>query len=123
MVINKILVYILGILLLCSIVYGTIEHFQIDSLRGKITTLDKDKINLEQEVSNCKANVLDLNQKVTDAKNKSDGFKSQMDDLQKKFDQEKEQNKQLVDALKKQPAPKTCDEAKEYLKKNLELFQ
>lgn len=121
-IINKALIYVLVAVILLLSGVGIYQHFKLNHLAHEVKVLTDDNTNLKNEVTNCKNNINQQNSDITAAKSEADKKQQAIDDLGKELKDQQERNKKLVDSMKAVAAPKTCQEAQVYLKKNLEIF-
>jgi len=121
--IQKYLIIALAVLLLLSIGINVIYHFDRASLKAEVTTLTNNNTLLTAQVATDKATISDQNQKITDAAATAAKNAKQILDLGKTLADQQTSDKAVIDKLSKVPAPKTCADATDYLKSNLEIYQ
>ena len=122
-VIQKYLIIALAVLLLISIGVNVVYHFDRASLKADVTTLTNNNKILTAQVATDKAAIADQNQKISDAAAKAQKDAQTILDLGKTLFDQQTIDQRVIDNLSKVPAPKTCTDAANYLKNNLEIYQ
>lgn len=119
----KVVAGILLVILLASGGYNIYQAYERHSLTKQVTDLTDKNKNLSNDLSDCKNNINKQNNDVDKAKATAADKQKQIDDLNKTLADQRTKDKAIITKLSSQQAPKTCAEAQEYLKKNLELYQ
>jgi peptidoglycan hydrolase CwlO-like protein len=122
-IISKVITYILLALLVVSVGFNVYYYFHSKSLTTDLTASTTQVGALKQQVADRDATIADQNKQIITAADKSKDFQKQMDDLGKTIDQQNKDNQSLIDKLKAQPAPKTCDASTKYMQDNLDLYK
>lgn len=122
-IISKVITYLLLALLVVSVGFNVYYYFHSKSLTTELTASTVTVGALKQQLADRDATIADQNTQITDAATKSKTFQTQMDALGKTIEQQGKDNQTLIDKLKAQPAPKTCDASTKYMQDNLDLYK
>lgn len=122
-VIQTYLVYILAALLLVSVGVNVVYHFDRASLKKDNTELTASVKQLGGMVAAANATIIDQNTKILSAANAAKTTQQTINELGTKLAAQSTANTALISKMMSQPAPKTCNDAKTYLKNNIGIYQ
>jgi cell division protein FtsB len=122
--IEKFFIYFILVCLGVSLIFNGFQKLDNDHLNATIAA-DATKVStLEANLATAQAAVKDQNTKIQQAADKAKkDVEDQMNTLKGQLADQTKKNDDLIKQLQKQPAPKTCDDVKTYLKSNLDLYQ
>lgn len=114
-------------ILIILIVGGTIwtihsKNVTIAEQTTQIGNLNTQLAEAKSNLAICKNNIDDQNKKIEAAAKDSEKLQSDLSALQDKFAKDNKNNKNTIDKLRNQPAPKSCEDIKAYLKDNLQYL-
>lgn len=120
---TKALAALLLILLIVSAGFNVYLAFETHSLNSQVTKLTADNKMANDNLKACKDGVAQSNIDVVAAQKAAKDKQDALDTLGKNLVIQQNKNKVLIDKMAAQPAPKTCDAAKEFLKQNVEIYK
>lgn len=120
---SKILLIIMGGILLSTGIYTVKLVLENKDLKIEIADLNADNIHLQSELDKCKIELTDVNDAIIAIAEKA---KDDLDLIAETNDELKNRNRaneNEIERLKSRPAPKTCEESKDLLFDNLDIFE
>lgn len=119
---TKVIACIVLLILLISGGFNVYQAFEVHSLNKNVTDLKDVNDTLTTNLKNCNGSLATQNADVKQAQADASQKQTDLDSLGKTLADQQKKNLALITQLSSQQAPKTCQEAQDYLKKNLELY-
>jgi len=120
---SKILIYLLAVILGISLIYNAVDYFKIHSLDSQVTKLNNDATDYQNQLKSKDATIADQNGKIIQAGKDSLALQQKLSATQQDLTTQQTTNDALIQRLKSQPTPKTCNDAVNYLKTNSDVFK
>jgi chromosome segregation ATPase len=121
-IITKVIAVLVLLLLLTSGGFNVYLAFRDHSLSGQVTSLTTANGTLKKDLSEAQASIDAQNTAIENAKAKSAQDQATMTNLSKQLQDQQTSDSKIIADLKKQPAPKTCQDTINYLNQEMGIF-
>jgi septal ring factor EnvC (AmiA/AmiB activator) len=122
-ILTKIIAVIVLVLLLAAggfdVYFGIRDHV----LTGQVTSLTTANGTLKKDLSEAQQTIDKQNTSIDNANKASQDQQNQMNDLKNQLTQQQTNDAKIINQLKNQPAPKTCQDTVNYLNQEMGILQ
>lgn len=119
----KILVGVMFATILGAGGFGVFKMFQVKNLELKLAETSSQLTLTQSELNGCKMTLDEQNRDILNIRIAAEEDVKIIKEVNKQLDKITSVQAREIDRLKSNPAPVTCDESKEWLKENIQLFK